>query len=279
MTSAKPEIRVDHEAPPLYRPKIGKQKGKTKDPVPALSSVPNKDILQRMNFLYQSSVYLASICSPFSEPQTVVCQSGASKKLHTSLRCNVSTHSLSREYVRCLKNVGKKSVTRMDPNVKRTICKTPGCDTVLIPGLTVQVRVKSSRSNKQDVSWFCNNCRTQRRIPAPVYREEDDGSVGMDVDNVPPPVDEPGSSDVKAMAVDANTEVEAPTSRARKRKRRRRSSNIKPRLPPLFARTSAGHVVFRGDTALPDGSGQDGIWVTWLVFSIFVGDMLSNSVS
>ncbi|KAK0188263.1 Rpr2-domain-containing protein [Armillaria mellea] len=121
---------------------------KAKDEAPNANSVPNKDILQRLNFLYQASVYLNGVASP-SPPR----------------RKRVTAGDLSRSYVSSMKIVGQKTVVKMDPSVKRTICK--GCNTILVPGSTVGIRANKSPSHGHVMVYTCTHCKTTRRIPAP----------------------------------------------------------------------------------------------------------------
>ena len=113
---------------------------KTNDDVPNPNSVVNRDIIQRLNFLYQASVYLSS-CNPPKSPRLV------------------STRDLAKDYISTMRAVGKRTTVRMyvlssrsrlirldqehrrDPAVKRTLCK--GCNITLIPGATATVRIKS----------------------------------------------------------------------------------------------------------------------------------------
>jgi ribonuclease P protein subunit RPR2 len=68
--------------------------------------------------------------------------------------------SISRYYLKLLKNIASSSVIRLDTNVKKIICKK--CNSLLIPGETSNTRLKS---NKKQPSYivhkclFCGNCR------------------------------------------------------------------------------------------------------------------------
>ncbi|KAK0464735.1 RNAse P Rpr2/Rpp21/SNM1 subunit domain-containing protein [Desarmillaria tabescens] len=121
---------------------------KSKDEAPNPNNVPNRDIIQRLHFLYQASVYLDGVSPPQKKKQK-----------------RVTISDLSRSYVSSMKIVGQKTTVNMDPSVKRTICK--GCDTVLVPGSTVSIRVKKSRSRGHLMVYTCTRCKTSRRIPAP----------------------------------------------------------------------------------------------------------------
>ncbi|KAG8689659.1 hypothetical protein FRC11_001364 [Ceratobasidium sp. 423] len=79
--------------------------------------IPNRDLMQRMNFLYQASVHLS--------------RSGS----HTE------TSRLARKHVKTIKGIASGAVVKIDPTVKRMLCK--GCNAVLVPGSSASVRVKS----------------------------------------------------------------------------------------------------------------------------------------
>ena len=76
--------------------------------------------------------------------------------------------SLARFYLTTLRSVAKKNVLRLDPAVKRTICKR--CDSLLVPGVSCVHRIenKSSGGRKPwaDVLVIeCNACGTVKRFP------------------------------------------------------------------------------------------------------------------
>ncbi|XP_065365175.1 ribonuclease P protein subunit p21 [Calliphora vicina] len=77
-----------------------------------------KECFSRMNFLYQASLLMAG-----------------------------KNNTLSSYYGELCKNVGKKSVLRIDPTVKRDFCKR--CSLAQKPGLTSELSVKSMRKKKR----------------------------------------------------------------------------------------------------------------------------------
>ncbi|KAI8896935.1 RNAse P Rpr2/Rpp21/SNM1 subunit domain-containing protein [Globomyces pollinis-pini] len=107
--------------------------GKKKD-----GGIPNKDIYDRMNFLYQAAT------------------------LYSQNPLKKYSHHLSSQ----LKSVSKKLVIRMDPSIKRTICKK--CDGVLIPGKTCELDV-----NEFLVNVVCNVCQHSKRFPIPRLLEKE----------------------------------------------------------------------------------------------------------
>jgi len=73
--------------------------------------------------------------------------------------------SLSSVYVKDIRAIARKSVLRIDPNVKRTLCRT--CNAVLIPGVTSSVRIKPSGSHVHRIRTTCLACGVHRTIPCP----------------------------------------------------------------------------------------------------------------
>ncbi|TFK66529.1 Rpr2-domain-containing protein [Pluteus cervinus] len=209
---------------------------KGKDEAPTPQSATNRDIMQRLNYLYQASVYLSNI-SPPSTP-TSVAQEDAS---HKPRKKRVTTKDLAKSYVSTMRTAGLKTTVKMDPGVKRTLCQ--GCNIVMIPGSTVRIRVKSSSSHGHRITYTCTECQKSRCIPAPPHidsssiRETDFGDKIV-VDEVSTPA-----------------RSSLPKHRPHKRK-------PKPCQLPLFAQ-SVGHVTFRGNERLPDCENSDnGIFIT-----------------
>jgi ribonuclease P protein subunit RPR2 len=85
---------------------------KNKDEVPNLNSVANRDIIQRLNFLYQASVYLHDL-SGEPGPSTSNLPEGTSGQAKTGRKRKLTTEDLSKSYVKSMKVVGKKTVVKM----------------------------------------------------------------------------------------------------------------------------------------------------------------------
>ncbi|KAJ7085848.1 RNAse P Rpr2/Rpp21/SNM1 subunit domain-containing protein [Mycena crocata] len=200
---------------------------KNKDEAPNSSNIVNKDVMQRLNFMYQASVYLSGVL-PMSPPTSAAPQKRKKKSR------KMTVHDLSKSYIDSMKVVANKTMVKMDPAVKRTLCN--GCNTVLVPGSTAFVRVKSSKVHGHIMLYRCNSCNSTRRIPAPPTLVEE--SAG------------PVASTSTAMDIDADDSS-------------KQSKRAIPRLPPLFAR-DVGHVVFCGNATLPAREPQcgDGIYIT-----------------
>ncbi|KAG2358478.1 RNAse P Rpr2/Rpp21/SNM1 subunit domain-containing protein [Suillus spraguei] len=201
-----------------------------KNDIPNPSRVGNRDIIQRLNFLYQASVLLNGMTAgPSSQIPFDTCESNDTQSPPRKRQKRVvSTADLSRSYVDTMKIVGQKTNVKIDPTVKRVICK--GCHIVLLPGASSTVRVKNSKSHGHIVVHTCNSCKTSRRIPAPPVLE----------------VNEPESTSTMDQPASGTTTASALRSVQREGKKPR-----VPRLAPHFAR-DLGHVVFRGDERLPD---------------------------
>ena len=112
---------------------MGKNKGKNKDQIPNPTSVTNRDILQRLNFLYQASVLLNGLAPPNfihrdandpsrsptipNDKDTGAEQQDSPARPNKSQRKKrrrvVSVAELSRSYVETMKSVGRKTNVKM----------------------------------------------------------------------------------------------------------------------------------------------------------------------
>jgi len=79
----------------------------------------------RINYLYQLSTALAEHCP-----------------------------GLSSTYNSMLKGICQKNLLKIDPEIKRNICKR--CNTMLIPGKTVACRI--IKKSKGTIKWTCTFC-------------------------------------------------------------------------------------------------------------------------
>ncbi|KAF9446213.1 hypothetical protein P691DRAFT_804454 [Macrolepiota fuliginosa MF-IS2] len=217
-----------------------------------LNAVPNRDIMQRMNFLWQASVYLGGLGGGRGEKGKDVMVEGETPKIGGRKRrrrrkVEADVRDLARIYVRTMKTVGQKATVKM-----------------------------SSGVHEHWLVYTCLECGMQRRIPAPHFRDTNDhtGDEGMDIDQtLPEPNDqqqqqqqsqegsrEENKTDVDKMAshlveetkgTGVNTPFEGekdtvvqeakPVRKAKSKKKAKEA-----RVPPLFARRDAGHVVYRG---------------------------------
>ncbi|XP_065066311.1 ribonuclease P protein subunit p21-like [Rhopilema esculentum] len=95
--------------------------------------VPNREAYDRINFLYQAA--------------------------HLTLSQNPENVELSRFYISTAKKITEKLVLKIDPKIKRTICKC--CHALLIPGITSTHRLQGKREKHMVVS--CLTCKTVKR--------------------------------------------------------------------------------------------------------------------
>ena len=86
------------------------KKNKDQEPGANLSRVQNRDIIQRINFLYQASTYVNSIAPP---PDGAISSHRSSKKKKNTIRHPKNTAELSRCYVGAMRIIGQKTMVRM----------------------------------------------------------------------------------------------------------------------------------------------------------------------
>ncbi|XP_071485135.1 ribonuclease P protein subunit p21-like [Diadema antillarum] len=89
---------------------------------------------QRMNYLYQAA--------------------------HCVLTQNPENSQLARFYIETMRRVSAKLVMRLQPDIKRTVCKK--CSALLVPGVTATVRVRGRR--QRHVVVRCLDCGTIKRF-------------------------------------------------------------------------------------------------------------------
>ncbi|KAK4165802.1 RNAse P Rpr2/Rpp21/SNM1 subunit domain-containing protein [Cladorrhinum sp. PSN259] len=128
--------------------------------------VQNKAIYSRVSFLQQASVFL-SAASPSSQSTPL---QGMGRRLAADLRA-----------------VSLKTRIRLNPAVKRTICKF--CDSVLIDGqsclTTIENKSKGGKKPWADnIVRKCHTCGKERRYPvcAPRTKRKTDRAVVRDSD-------------------------------------------------------------------------------------------------
>ncbi|TNY20672.1 RNAse P Rpr2/Rpp21/SNM1 subunit domain-containing protein [Rhodotorula diobovata] len=234
----------------------------------AATPVPSREALQRLSFLYQASALLNDAIQPrptkrrrtdkdtrgviaAEQPPSGVeaapphaggraMAEGLSASLDTApvrsrARTNRQIHEpvdplkpLARHLAREMTEVAKKATVRMDPGVKRTVCK--GCGTVLVPGVSASVRIKPSGPHAHLIVHRCLSCHAERRFPAPPHL---------------PPSALPDGAALEGTLQDAVDTPAPPTRQTRRERREARQA----RTPVFFERE--GHVLVRGGAVVP----------------------------
>ncbi|CAK9437227.1 uncharacterized protein LODBEIA_P16050 [Lodderomyces beijingensis] len=114
--------------------------------------MPNKENNTRLTYLYQLS-------NMFTTSTTSTTRNSAS--------------ILARGYDRNFDLIAKKTVSKISPNVKRTMCKR--CHCLLVPGLTMSMRIENlskTKDEKSDVLIYeCLQCGQCKRFPVGRDRE------------------------------------------------------------------------------------------------------------
>nr|CAG8678068.1 4417_t:CDS:2 [Entrophospora candida] len=113
---------------------------------PSSRQIQHRELYQRMNFLYQAATLMTATST--SNNSSIV--SNDNNKLA----------SVGRFYINTMKTIGKKQVIRMDPSVKRTLCKK--CETLLLPSITSHVRIKSCPEPGLQIT--CKYCNAKKKF-------------------------------------------------------------------------------------------------------------------
>ena len=81
---------------------------------------------------------------------------------HCVLAQDPNNTQLARFYIDLMKSVSTKVVMRLQPDIKRTICKK--CNALLVPGVTATVRIRGRR--QKHVVVKCMDCGRVKRFNA-----------------------------------------------------------------------------------------------------------------
>lgn len=97
---------------------MAKKQHSTAPPNP--HNIPNRDIMQRLNFLYQASTYLSSLSEtkgsapPTTQPEAQTVATSESKGKEQRAEVPIVTPAyLSRAYVSSMKTIGQKTVVKL----------------------------------------------------------------------------------------------------------------------------------------------------------------------
>ncbi|CAG8483953.1 10467_t:CDS:2 [Ambispora gerdemannii] len=137
--------------------------------------VENRELYQRMNFLYQAAALMTTTTFVQESTDHNTKDEKSTAKRNKSYQ-NIG--SLGRFYLNTMRNIGKKQVLRIEPSVKRNICKR--CDSLLVPGFTSRARVKSRRQKQLEIE--CSECKAIKIFPArkdyQLFSEKPENIVG-----------------------------------------------------------------------------------------------------
>jgi len=120
------------------------------------------EAMARMSYLYQAANLIKK-----SGPKNNTSDLSAAKSAF-------ARRVLSTNLTHLMVRIGRKSVTRGSPEVKRSICK--GCHTVLVPGDTAKVDVRSRRGGKK-AEIRCEHCGTVKAFPMNKIKNKKDKKV------------------------------------------------------------------------------------------------------
>ncbi|PSN55595.1 hypothetical protein C0J52_04043 [Blattella germanica] len=70
-------------------------------------------------------------------------------------------HSMSDYYTSMVMSIARKSLFKIDPQMKRGVCK--GCDRLMVPGMTAQVRI--IKKPLKYIQLKCLQCFTVKKFP------------------------------------------------------------------------------------------------------------------
>lgn len=148
--------------------------------------VQNRTAYSRMSYLYQAASYLAR------------CHEQAPNNAAPAQNEQQAKDSVARRMVSEMRAVALKTQVRIDPSIKRRVCRY--CDSVLIEGesCTSVVENKSKHGSKPWADVLVTKCRTcgrEKRVPVGASRQKrrpfrevkETGSGGNDTGQVQAP--------------------------------------------------------------------------------------------
>ncbi|KAJ9155485.1 hypothetical protein NKR23_g1698 [Pleurostoma richardsiae] len=133
--------------------------------------VSNRPIYSRVSFLYQAAAYLAAPQQHAQAHQAGDVQDGR-QEIHAQTS---QLQGMSRRLATDLRTVAQKTLIRVSPEMKRTICKY--CDTLLVEGKTctsvVENMSKGGKKPWADILVLrCNTCGGEKRFPVQAPRQK-----------------------------------------------------------------------------------------------------------
>lgn len=148
-------------------------------------SVPNKAIYSRLSYLYQAAAYLQSQQLPSTTTQAGGQTQDPSNSESDAKRQQGAQRDIrsaaSRRLLSDLRAASLKTQIRIDPAVKRTVCKY--CDSLLVEGVSckssVENKSKGGRKPWADVLVVrCGTCGGEKRVPVSAGRQRRRGERG-----------------------------------------------------------------------------------------------------
>lgn len=136
----------------------------TKEKKSKTTSLPQKNVHLRLAFLHQAASHLAN--QPRSDTQTTT-DASRDGALPRKVRPKTSV-AQPRYLINQMKGVSRKSVIRLDKNIKRTICKR--CDESFVEGRN-SASIIENKSTNRSKPWAdvlivkCETCGTSKRFP------------------------------------------------------------------------------------------------------------------
>lgn len=135
----------------------------TKEKKSKTTSLPQKNVHLRIAFLHQAASHLAQKARSDTQITTDVGGNGTQPR-----KTPKTSIAQPRYLINQMKGVGRKSVIRLDKNIKRSICKR--CDEFFVEGENAASTIENKSTNCSkpwaDVLVIkCGTCGTSKRFP------------------------------------------------------------------------------------------------------------------
>ncbi|ORY29760.1 RNAse P Rpr2/Rpp21/SNM1 subunit domain-domain-containing protein [Naematelia encephala] len=143
----------------------------------------NRDLLHRLNYTYQASIFLQQLGAASSSSSTspVLDRKGKGKSKEIDAEedeeSNVDFASLARQGMQGARKMGVHNQMKLDPSLKRTVCKS--CSAILVPGLTSRVRNRPNKNHFIITHHTCLTCSARLSFPSPPTSDYELGT-GLD---------------------------------------------------------------------------------------------------
>lgn len=146
--------------------------------------VQNRPIYSRMSYLYQAAAFLAQQNLNGEAGPSRIGAADAETKTHAGGANGV----MARRLLSDLRAVSLKTQIRIDPSIKRAVCKF--CDSILVEGQSctsaVENKSKNSRKPWADVLVLkCRTCGHEKRFPVSSPRQKRRPLRGMESSTAP----------------------------------------------------------------------------------------------